>query len=440
MNDAEMLADRATDTGDQTNLVVVLRPNDGGLQALLVADEKGRWSIPGGHAKDGESHAEAATREVKEETGLDVEVQPLMWADHAARKIATNVFYAVVAPDTEGAKPGGGDVTEVRWAAVRDLGSLNGTDRLVIQVAANRIHNPQGLVDDAVELAESRGYAVGNVIAPPATVPGVYIWLHGPAATTYADRLSEWSPTAIVMHRLCESTNDTLARAQRNRHLTAMLESLIHVSDLLWHYESVIAKHLTEGRFVIQIGHEFNTQPLLDRGMPTDLLENMLRRVPRPVLVYDVGESFNLTEYQMLKDALEQMNNNLTEAKKQPNKPVIPAGPTDPSDPLYHLNRLTPRQVKVPWKMEFVRLDPDDPENPVMRCPACKHEGPIMNDFSYLGAGCNGIEPGSEDDLGDGAQECGHCGVKMESDDAEAAATEAIKLIWPDYGNTDYAE
>ena len=185
MNDAEMLTDRATDTGDQTNLCVVLSgAGEAGLKVLLVADEKGRWSIPGGHAKDTESHAEAAVREVSEETGLTVEVQPLMWADHAARKIASNVFYAVV--DGEPAlQPGGGDVTKAIWVGLNDLGSLNGTDRLVVQVAANRVHNPQGIVDDAVEVAESLGFAVGNVAAPPPVTAGIYVKRNGKSPSIY---------------------------------------------------------------------------------------------------------------------------------------------------------------------------------------------------------------------------------------------------------------
>lgn len=402
MNDAEMLADRATDTGDQTNLVVVLRPSEGGLQALLVADEKGRWSIPGGHAKDNESHADAAKREVKEETGLDVEVTPLIRAEHAARKITSNVFYAIADPEAV-TKPGGGDVTEVRWASCRDLGALNGTDRLVIQVAANRIHNPQGMVDDAAEFAESYGYAVGNVIAPPPVAGGVYIKLHGAAAESYATRLSEWAPTVIVKHKLCESSHDALARAKRSRHLTPILESLLVVSDLLWHYESQVAKNLLEGRNVIELGPEFDKQPLLQRGMPDDLLENMLRRVPRPLMAYDVGDVFSLTEYQMLKDAIEQMNN--------------------PEDPMHYLNQLTSRNMTVPWKMEFVRNNPDDPDDPVVRCPQCKHEGPLMSDFSFLAAGFNGVRKGARDDLG--AQECGHCSAVMEWDHIDAQARTA---------------
>jgi len=389
MNDAETLIDHATDTGDQTNLCVVLSSGAAGLQALLVADELGRWSIPGGHAKDSESHAEAAVREVKEETGLEVEVQPLMWADHAARKIASNVFYAVV-DDAPALKPGGGDVTKAIWVSLNALGSLNGTDRLVVQVAANRVHNPQGMVDDAVEMAESLGYAVGNVAAPPPVAAGIYFKLNGKAAPIYAQRLAEWSAATIVnTNGLFESTKTALERASKGRRLTPMLDSLLHVSDALWRYESAVAPRLAEGHIVLELGPAFDRQPFLKRGMPADLLENAVRRIPQPSIVFDVGDEFSLAEFQIIKDAIE-----------------------NPDDPKYYVDRLKLRDVQVPWKMELVRTNPNDPENPIVRCPKCKHEGPLMDDFSYLAADYNGIKPGDDDDLE--AQECGVCGAKME--------------------------
>lgn len=400
---AEVLTDRATDTGDQTNLCVVLRPSDGGLQALLVADEKGRWSIPGGHAKDDESHAEACVREVKEETGLDVEVQPLMWADHAARKIPSNVFYAVVAPDTEGIRPGGGDVTKVRWAAVRDLGELNGTDRLVIQVAANRIHNPQALVDDAVEMAESLNYAVGNVAAPPPTIEGVYVKLIGSAGRAYAQRLVEMTDVVVILaYNLYESTYSALEWARTRRKLTPMIESLLRVSDALWRYEQAVAPRLAEGRPVLEIGQDFNREALLKRGMPGDLLENMIRRIPRPILIYDVGDKFEQSTCEMLAESIKQMQS----------APSAAFTEVMEDDPNRYLNQLTTRDVAVPWKMEFVRDNPNASDDPIVRCPKCKHEGPLMSDFTYLAHGFNGIRKGAPDDLD--AQECGNCGAVME--------------------------
>ena len=44
-----------------------------GWDVLLVLHQSGYWAFPKGHANPGESPREAATRELKEETGLSIE-------------------------------------------------------------------------------------------------------------------------------------------------------------------------------------------------------------------------------------------------------------------------------------------------------------------------------------------------------------------------------
>ena len=44
------------------------------VRYLLLHYPAGHWDFPKGHVEDGESDVEAALREVKEETGLDVEI------------------------------------------------------------------------------------------------------------------------------------------------------------------------------------------------------------------------------------------------------------------------------------------------------------------------------------------------------------------------------
>lgn len=308
---AKTLIQRMTDTDDQSNLCVVLRATEGGMQALLVADEKGRWSIPGGHAKEGETHEAACKREVKEETGLEVEVEPLFLADHAARDLPVTLFYTVVGEDAS-PRPGGGDVTKVRWAAVSDLGDLNGTDRLAIQVAANRVHNPQEVVDDAVGVAEAQGYAVAAVAVPPVTASGIHFRINGEAALEYARQLSSWAdslgwPAAVVKTTPYESTVLMLERASARRKLTPLLEGIILVSDARWRYESDVLPLLAKGVIVIEVGPEPEMLPLLDRGLKEDLWIQLGQRLPKPKTLFTVGERFDLNEFQMLKDAIEHL-------------------------------------------------------------------------------------------------------------------------------------
>lgn len=48
------------------------------VEILLIADSKGRWTIPKGHIEEGETARQAAEREIREETGLQ-EMKVLDW-------------------------------------------------------------------------------------------------------------------------------------------------------------------------------------------------------------------------------------------------------------------------------------------------------------------------------------------------------------------------
>jgi 8-oxo-dGTP diphosphatase len=80
------------------------------------------WSLPGGRIEHGESAAEAAAREVREETGLDVDVGPvLITAVIADGTYRVQDFGARV---VGGELRAGDDASEVRWVTDDELDDL----------------------------------------------------------------------------------------------------------------------------------------------------------------------------------------------------------------------------------------------------------------------------------------------------------------------------
>ncbi len=53
---------------------VVLRKQDTHLEVLLIQQNDGHWGFPKGHVEKHETEQETALREVREETGLEVEI------------------------------------------------------------------------------------------------------------------------------------------------------------------------------------------------------------------------------------------------------------------------------------------------------------------------------------------------------------------------------
>lgn len=94
--------------------------------------ERGRWTVPGGRLEEGESAAEAAVREVREETGLDVEVHEELWSlvkpvddklDYEIRDFRARVVGGELRP--------GDDAPDARWFAPEELTDLPMTEDLL---------------------------------------------------------------------------------------------------------------------------------------------------------------------------------------------------------------------------------------------------------------------------------------------------------------------
>ncbi|MDQ1696000.1 MAG: 8-oxo-dGTP diphosphatase [Frankiaceae bacterium] len=102
----------------------VVRDAEGRL--LLVRrghpPSEGLWSLPGGRIEPGESAAQAAAREAREETGLNVLVGKLLgtvdlWGNYRIHDFAATVV--------GGELRAGDDAAEVRWCSDEDVALMS---------------------------------------------------------------------------------------------------------------------------------------------------------------------------------------------------------------------------------------------------------------------------------------------------------------------------
>lgn len=116
---------------------IAFRWFDEGLYVALVkrkyAPFKGRWSLPGGHLDHGETGPVGALRELREETGLDLDETDWLvgaYTDPARdpRGFYVGLTYAIIVPDPDDAPlpelTGADDATEARWWPVKKLPKL----------------------------------------------------------------------------------------------------------------------------------------------------------------------------------------------------------------------------------------------------------------------------------------------------------------------------
>lgn len=98
--------------------VVLIQDN----QILLIKrardPERGKWAVPGGKVRKGESMRDAARREVAEETGLHVEVGDFAWLGEVINDqvhlVIVDYFGAVVGGDLQA----GDDAEDARWVSL----------------------------------------------------------------------------------------------------------------------------------------------------------------------------------------------------------------------------------------------------------------------------------------------------------------------------------
>jgi 8-oxo-dGTP pyrophosphatase MutT (NUDIX family) len=96
-----------------------------GVLAVRRADGRPPWVFPGGTIDPGESPADAAVREVREETGCPIRPGRILGSRvHPATGEAITYVAAVPEEGTDVSAMGPGEVTEARWLTVREAVSL----------------------------------------------------------------------------------------------------------------------------------------------------------------------------------------------------------------------------------------------------------------------------------------------------------------------------
>jgi ADP-ribose pyrophosphatase YjhB (NUDIX family) len=110
----------------QDRLLLVERARDPGI---------GRWAVPGGRVEPGETLAEAARREVLEETGLEVSIGDIAWVgdsigpgDPPAWHFAIVDFWAT---PTGGSLTAAGDAAAAEWVPIERLDGWPIVDTMV---------------------------------------------------------------------------------------------------------------------------------------------------------------------------------------------------------------------------------------------------------------------------------------------------------------------
>lgn len=100
----------------------VIRDPAGRVLLVQRANEpsRGLWSIPGGRIEPGESARAAAAREVREETGLEIEVGELLMTVELGPYVVED-FAATV---TGGTLRAGDDALDARWCTLAELREL----------------------------------------------------------------------------------------------------------------------------------------------------------------------------------------------------------------------------------------------------------------------------------------------------------------------------
>ena len=107
---------------------IVYRRFHGNIEILLIKHlNSGHWSFPKGHVEDGESEIETAKREIKEETSVDVIIDPTFreTVTYSPKRDTTKVVvYFLARAKNINFIPQAEEIAEVKWVDIVHANNL----------------------------------------------------------------------------------------------------------------------------------------------------------------------------------------------------------------------------------------------------------------------------------------------------------------------------
>ncbi|MCD7741065.1 MAG: NUDIX domain-containing protein [Ruminococcus sp.] len=125
---------------------IVYRKYHGNTEILLIKHlNSGHWSFPKGHVEEGETEIETAMREIKEETGMDVMIDPTFreLVTYNPKKDTQKVVVYFVAMAKKGSPVAQeNEIAEVKWVEITRAADLLAydNDRCIVNKAKKFIH------------------------------------------------------------------------------------------------------------------------------------------------------------------------------------------------------------------------------------------------------------------------------------------------------------
>jgi 8-oxo-dGTP diphosphatase len=128
--------------------IVTFTLRESTLSVLLIQrggePYKGKWALPGGFVKMGESLERSAERELFEETGIgDVYLEQLYTYGDPDRdprgRVITVAYFAIIPSDRPLRESGGSDATQASWFPIDELPELAFDHTEIIQYAIRRL-------------------------------------------------------------------------------------------------------------------------------------------------------------------------------------------------------------------------------------------------------------------------------------------------------------